>query len=216
MGFVGFIAVIVFFIICVPFSAFRIESDIYARVREALLAKVLPDSGLSVEGRDVFLTGPIASQELKSLTERTASSVFGVRKVRNYLVVQYPFRRAAAVRQAQQELDAVTRTGQIDFAGETDSLALESRTALDRIVTILKKHTEVQLEVGVRTEWIGGASKAVRLSEKRASAVTGYLIAKGIPGARLTSIGFGAREPIAPRSATEGRVLNSRVELHVK
>ncbi|MCW5979313.1 MAG: OmpA family protein [Bryobacteraceae bacterium] len=216
MGFAGIIVVLVFFIVCIPFSAFRIESDIYQRVREALLVELLPAAGLMVEGRDVFLTGPIPSREMKARAERTAWSVYGVRRVRNFLVVQDPLRRAALAREAQNELDALLRNQRIDFAEQSDALEPGSRVVLDRVAAVLNKYAEVSLDIAVHTEWVGGARRAVQLSERRAAAIVAHLRDKGVSETRLAWVGVGSNKPLAPHSTTEGRVLNPRVELNVK
>ena len=42
-----------------------------------------------------------------------------------------------------------------------------------------------------------------------------YLIANGIPAARLTAVGFGQDSPIASNKTRAGRVQNRRVEVKV-
>jgi outer membrane protein OmpA-like peptidoglycan-associated protein len=215
MSFIGFIVILVFLVICVPFSAHRIESDIYVRVREALSAEVLPATGLVVEGRDVYLSGPVPSQEVKNRAERAVLKVDGVRTVRNFLVVQDPFRHSALVQEAQKDLDELLRGRRVEFEGDTDALTLASRAVLDGIAAILKRHSEVSLQLRVHTDWLGDDASSVKLSERRASVIIGYLRRKAVPGKRLSATALGAGEPVAPHSTPEGRLLNPRVELRL-
>jgi outer membrane protein OmpA-like peptidoglycan-associated protein len=52
-----------------------------------------------------------------------------------------------------------------------------------------------------------------RLSERRAVALSAYLVAAGIDGLRLTSVGYGAMRPVASNNTPLGRAQNRRVEL---
>ena len=52
-----------------------------------------------------------------------------------------------------------------------------------------------------------------KLSEKRADAVSDYIIKKGIAADRVSKKGFGLKKPIAPNNSKEGRAKNRRVQL---
>jgi outer membrane protein OmpA-like peptidoglycan-associated protein len=53
------------------------------------------------------------------------------------------------------------------------------------------------------------------LSEQRAGSVRDYLAKESIPGASMTSRGFGKTQPVASNDTAEGRQQNRRVELVV-
>ena len=61
----------------------------------------------------------------------------------------------------------------------------------------------------------GGASAANQtLSDARAKSVVAWLVAHGVPAARLTAKGFGQTNPVADNATADGRTKNRRVELH--
>ena len=60
---------------------------------------------------------------------------------------------------------------------------------------------------------IGSDDFNQKLSEKRASAVKGYLVQNGIADERLTSAGFGSKMPIDSNKSKAGKANNRRVEV---
>ncbi len=61
-------------------------------------------------------------------------------------------------------------------------------------------------------------NKAVnqKLSERRAAAVKDYMVSKGIPAAKITTIGKGDSQPVASNKTADGRAKNRRVDLEFK
>ncbi len=61
-------------------------------------------------------------------------------------------------------------------------------------------------------------NKAVnqKLSERRAAAVKEYMVSKGIPAAKITTIGKGDSQPVASNKTADGRAKNRRVDLEFK
>lgn len=75
------------------------------------------------------------------------------------------------------------------------TLRPESRVALDELVTLLKENPHVAVEMSAHTDRVGPADYNMELSERRAKSVVDYLIAAGIPAARLTWQGYGKTRP---------------------
>jgi len=50
------------------------------------------------------------------------------------------------------------------------------------------------------------------LSEKRAASVAGYLTQKGIPPARIRTVGYGETQPLVPNTSPENKARNRRIE----
>jgi outer membrane protein OmpA-like peptidoglycan-associated protein len=84
---------------------------------------------------------------------------------------------------------------------------------LDEAVNILKSNPNVQVNVNAYCDAIGGYAYNLKLSDRRAEAVTAYLEKAGIPSDRLIPHGYGKTHFVASNATAEGRAQNRRVEL---
>jgi len=66
------------------------------------------------------------------------------------------------------------------------------------------------------TDSIGTDAYNQKLSERRAAAVKAYLVSKGIPASKITTIGKGETQPVATNKTKEGRQKNRRVDIEFK
>jgi OOP family OmpA-OmpF porin len=66
------------------------------------------------------------------------------------------------------------------------------------------------------TDNIGTDAYNQKLSERRAAAVKEYLVSKGIPASKITTIGKGESQPVATNKTKEGRQKNRRVDIEFK
>ena len=89
----------------------------------------------------------------------------------------------------------------------------EAYPMLDEASAILKKNTELKVEIDGHTDNVGPAAYNMNLSERRAKAVMKYFVDKGVEAQRLTTKGFGSTNPAASNDTKEGRAKNRRVEL---
>jgi OOP family OmpA-OmpF porin len=83
----------------------------------------------------------------------------------------------------------------------------------------LAKLNGVDLEMVIatgHTDSIGTDRYNQRLSERRAAAVKDYLVSKGIPASKVTTIGKGESQPVATNKTAEGRQKNRRVDIEFK
>ncbi len=104
----------------------------------------------------------------------------------------------------------------IFFDTGKSTLRSESNAELDRLVKLLNDVPSLKIEISGHTDNTGSASLNEQLSRDRAAAVVTYLKSKGISPARLTSEGYGSRQPIAPNSTVDGRQQNRRTEFEIK
>ena len=84
------------------------------------------------------------------------------------------------------------------------TLRPESRLALDSLATVMRENPTITIELSAHTDRIGSDSYNLPLSERRARAVTDYLINEaGIDSRRLSSKGYGKARPmtVTPRLA---------------
>lgn len=88
-------------------------------------------------------------------------------------------------------------------------LTPESCSALDRLVTTLEENPGITIELSAHTDIRGADAYNERLSARRAESVVLYLVEHGIQADRLTSKGYGEKQPktISRREASENPFL---------
>jgi OOP family OmpA-OmpF porin len=85
----------------------------------------------------------------------------------------------------------------------------------DALAKILGTDVEMVIATG-HTDSIGTEQYNQRLSERRAQAVKDYLVSKGVPASKITTIGKGESQPVATNKTKEGRQKNRRVDIEFK
>ena len=65
------------------------------------------------------------------------------------------------------------------------------------------------------TDSVGSDATNQKLSKDRAESVRAYLVSKGVPSEKITSVGKGEANPVASNDTPEGRANNRRVEIVV-
>ncbi|MCB0788155.1 MAG: OmpA family protein, partial [Flavobacteriales bacterium] len=101
------------------------------------------------------------------------------------------------------------------FETASHELLPASHVELDRLVQLLERNASLRIEVGGHTDNVGGEAENQQLSERRAQAVRGYLVSKGIAADRIEAKGYGEGRPAATNDTEEGRALNRRTEVRV-
>jgi outer membrane protein OmpA-like peptidoglycan-associated protein len=98
------------------------------------------------------------------------------------------------------------------FGFDQSELTPEAKTNLDKLVVILNKYPETNIEAQGHTDSKGSISYNQALSERRASTVSYYVTGNGITASRLSINGFGESLPKYPNSTADGQAQNRRVE----
>ena len=101
------------------------------------------------------------------------------------------------------------------FGFDQSGLTTDARTNLDKLLAILQKYPDTNIEVQGHTDSKGTTSYNQKLSEERASTVSYYLSGKGITISRLTINGFGETFPRYTNTTDDGQAQNRRVEFLV-
>lgn len=100
---------------------------------------------------------------------------------------------------------------------ETGSAVIKksSLPVLNKVVEVMKSHSEYKLDIAGHTDKSGDATKNLALSKARAQAAKDYLVSKGIVESNITSDGFGSEVPVADNTTAAGKAKNRRVEFKV-
>ena len=117
--------------------------------------------------------------------------------------------------------DELKKSGHVAVYGihfETGKAAIlpDSESVLGEIVKMLQQSPDVKLSVEGHTDNVCAAASNQALSEKRAQAVTDYLVKAGLPADRFTATGYGSTQPIATNDTDEGKAQNRRIDFLVR
>ena len=124
------------------------------------------------------------------------------------------------------ELEAVKLTFETDriFSPGSAKLSDEGKTSISQLSEVIKANPDLCVTICGYTDnslWRGSSEeqselKNKELSEKRAKAVSSYLISQGISSSRIKSVeGYGSDNPIASNSTAEGKAQNRRIEVYL-
>ena len=98
-----------------------------------------------------------------------------------------------------------------------DSYALQSETKanLGELATTLKKYDDTNILIEGHTDSTGEESYNQKLSEERADEVKTFLTGADVKSSRITTEGYGERQPLAPNDTEAGKKSNRRVEVAI-
>ena len=106
--------------------------------------------------------------------------------------------------------------GGVTFELNAAKLTAEGQATLDGVAKTLTSQEDLSVEIAGHTDSIGSEAFNTMLSQQRADAVRARLIEKGVAAGRMTAVGYGELEPIAPNDTDEGRKANRRVEFRIR
>jgi len=98
------------------------------------------------------------------------------------------------------------------FGFDQANLSSDAKVNLDKLVAILRKYPDTDIEVQGHTDSKGTDKYNMTLSQQRARAVSAYLSENKILSSRLTIKGFGEGIPKYDNNTEDGQMQNRRVE----
>lgn len=104
----------------------------------------------------------------------------------------------------------------IYFEVGSANIKSESYTTLYEVYQFLSEYSSSNVEIQGYTDSDGSAVRNKELSQQRADAVKNYLVEKGISASRLTAVGYGPENPVAPNTSSANKSLNRRIEFKLK
>lgn len=243
--FIGLLALAILGYFCIYKGGWTdIQNDVDTRTHAALADQDMDHIAINTNGRDIILTGEVASKTIKQQAEDHAMKVHGVRTVDNQLlvaasapelnsepipepepepivepveeIIQTPEQETQPENTCQQDFNALLGSNQINFATNSADIDSSSNNLLSELVDVANQCSEANIEVAGHTDSRGSDDYNLRLSQSRASSVMSYLIDNGIDADRLSAVGYGETRPIADNESKEGLAKNRRIEFNVK
>jgi outer membrane protein OmpA-like peptidoglycan-associated protein len=104
----------------------------------------------------------------------------------------------------------------VTFGYNSDQISPQAASALTQVAGTLNQFPETLLTVVGHTDSDGNDAYNMDLSRRRASAVSEFLMAQGVNGGRLQTVGMGESQPIASNATEDGKARNRRVELLIR
>ena len=116
----------------------------------------------------------------------------------------------------QQLFSDLLSKGKIRFESGRDAINPDSAGLLDRLVETALRCPNTNIEIAGHTDADGEDGFNQTLSEKRAQAVTDFLVKAGLPANRFTALGYGSSQPVASNDTDEGKAQNRRIDFVVR
>jgi outer membrane protein OmpA-like peptidoglycan-associated protein len=197
---------------------------VYLARRQIEIARALAEARHAEQEREVL----VAQREQARLDARTREADAARTDASVARMEADAARQAAAAAQEQavslqREIEAMhaqqTERGLVltlgDVLFETGKAELKPGAVLDldRLTDFLRKYPERTALIEGHTDSVGSAEYNQALSQRRADAVRGYLLRRGIETSRVTTSGLGESAPVASNDTDAGRQQNRRVQI---
>ena len=121
----------------------------------------------------------------------------------------------AAIAREGDKLYVALSSGILFDVDKTD-VKPAARDSITKAAEVLVKYPDTYITVEGHTDSTGKPEYNQGLSERRANAVRDLLVSGSVPSSRLSIKGYGASDPVADNSTTEGRQSNRRVQLEIR
>jgi outer membrane protein OmpA-like peptidoglycan-associated protein len=131
---------------------------------------------------------------------------------------------AAALRQSLARFGTVRESGRglvlvlpesIWAGARLADISPKGAATLEPLAALLANNPDYQVVIEAYTDSRGDDAALRQLTQARAEALAGRLVAAGVEGTRIQSSGLGADNPVAPNTTPTGRLRNRRTEITV-
>lgn len=110
----------------------------------------------------------------------------------------------------------IIRLKQLAFPSGKATLAGKNFALLGKVQKVIQDLGASHVTIEGHTDSNGAKATNQKLSDARATAISGYLAANGVAAGDLTAIGYGDTKPIASNGTNAGRAQNRRVDVIIK
>jgi outer membrane protein OmpA-like peptidoglycan-associated protein len=108
---------------------------------------------------------------------------------------------------------ALVISGSASFASNSARLRPEIHGVLTAIAQVLEEYRDTRIIISGHTDDAGEADYNQQLSERRARAVSRFLIRSGVDAKRIVILGYGESQAIADNTTPSGQAANRRIEI---
>jgi len=126
-----------------------------------------------------------------------------------------PTAESIAANSPEDIKESVTVSSSVFFDFDKAELKKESFTELDHIISLMNEKSKLHLYIAGHTDQTGPENYNMALSERRAKAVSKYILGKGISADRIVIEFFGETKPVDTSNTKEGNAKNRRVEFKI-
>ncbi len=122
--------------------------------------------------------------------------------------------KSSSIKIIEEKIADILKKKHINFYRNRAKITKKGRKTLDKIISILKKHKDIYIEVQGHTDASGKAKTNQWISTQRAKSVKNYLGSRGLNPKHIVAKGFGETRLLLknrPNSA-----INRRVEIKIK
>jgi outer membrane protein OmpA-like peptidoglycan-associated protein len=109
----------------------------------------------------------------------------------------------------------VTFNSGILFGFDKSDLTETAKSNIRELAGVLNKYPDTNVRIEGHTDDTGADAYNMKLSERRAKAVTDYLIAQGVSASRVKTFWFGESQPKVANDSEANRSQNRRVEIGI-
>jgi outer membrane protein OmpA-like peptidoglycan-associated protein len=105
----------------------------------------------------------------------------------------------------------------VHFPFDVATMDKLSRKQIDDLLASVGENIDgASVVVEAHTDSIGTESYNDKLSARRASVVTDYLVRKGVDKGAVKTLARGDHKPVGPNDTQDGRAANRRAEIHIQ
>lgn len=200
------------------------QTDLARNVQEAELRAGFGGLTVTEQSDVIIIEGSVPDNITAASVGAVARSVEGTQRVENRVVVAGGAIDATATPTSQVvvptgvgDLSAqLAAAGNVTFDTGKTTITNEGAQTIDAVASLLNQAPGMVIEVHGHTDSDGDETANQVLSQSRAEAVVSALAARGVDANRLTAVGFGESNPIAPNITADGRATNRRIEFVVQ
>ena len=116
---------------------------------------------------------------------------------------------------AKSSIDELSIPNVVYFDFDKSTLNTKGQQVVAEVAKGLKELSSYKVKLAGNTDTVASNTYNQALSEKRAASVKGALIAAGVDGTKITTVGYGESKNAVPTKDSVPEALNRRVEIEV-